>query len=576
MRSTRAVERALVGVAASLVAIVGCARALESPIAAAHPDDDTPRHGGTLHLASFADIATLDPPIASDMFTSSVLRLVYAGLVDFDATGNVVPDLASRIDAIDDGLAYRFTLREGVRFHDGTELSADDVKRSIERALAPTTPSPTAGFYESIEGFEAYTTKGAPHLAGVVVEGRYVVTIRLHEYDAAFLPALAMAALRVTGPSAGDRYSPSWGACGAGPFRVPAGGWERGRTLTLVRNESYFRAGLPYLDAVTWQLSSSTLSEGFEFARGEIDAVRDLTQPDTMRYQADDRWKPFGAREPVHGMEGEAMNTEMPPFDNVEIRRAVAAAIDRDHLVMLKSSNLIPVTKPVPPGLPGYDPHFEGQHYDYDAALSHMKKAGYAFDPATGRGGWPAPIVYDVAKQSLQEITAQSMQQDLAKIGLRVELRMSSLPTLYSITHRRGKSQMSPQGWQMDFPDPSNLLDSLFSSKAINDEDSMNYAFYRSANVDDDLARGRHERDPRERARLYEDAERTICDDAPWAFEFAYRFFQVHQAYVRNLRVHPVWTNDVIEVWLDRDRDRLTRDEAPRARTLFARLGGAL
>jgi ABC-type transport system substrate-binding protein len=343
-----------------------------------------------------------------------------------------------------------------------------------------------------------------------------------------------------------------------------------------VRNESYFRAGLPYLDAVTWQLSSSIVGEGFKFARGEIDAVRDLTQPDTVRYQADERWKPFGARERVHGMQGEAMNTDVPPFDNVEVRRAVAAAIDRDHLVMLKSSNLTPVTKPVPPGLPGYDPRFEGQHYDYAAALEHMKRAGYPFDPATGRGGWPAPIVYDVAKQTLQEFTSQSMQQDLAKIGLRVELRMSSVPTFYAVTHRRGKSQMSPQGWQEDFPDPSDFLDLLFSSKSINDDDSLNYAFYRSAAVDDDLVRARRERDPRERARLYEDAERTICDDAPWAFEYAYRFFQVHQPYVRGLRVHPVWTNDVIDVWLDRDRDRLVRDEGPLVRRLFAGLGGAL
>ena len=119
MRSTRAIERALVALAASLVTLGGCAGALESPIAAAHPGDDTPRHGGTLHLASFTDISTLDPPLASDMFTSSVIRLVYAGLVDFDANGNVVPDLASHIDVIDDGLAYRFALREGVRFHDG-------------------------------------------------------------------------------------------------------------------------------------------------------------------------------------------------------------------------------------------------------------------------------------------------------------------------------------------------------------------------------------------------------------------------------------------------------------------------
>jgi ABC-type transport system substrate-binding protein len=576
MLSARAIERTLVALATSLVVLGGCNAALEAPFAAAHPDDETPRRGGTLHLASIADIATLDPPIASDMFTSSVIRLVYAGLVDFDRNGNVVPDLASRVDEVDDGLAYRFTLRQGVRFHDGAELTASDVKRSIERALSPTTPSPTASFYQSIEGYDAYASKKTPHLEGVEVEGRYLVLIRLHERDSTFLPALAMAALRVTCPSAGESYSPSLSACGAGPFRVMPGGWERGRTLTLVRNESYFRPGLPYLDAVTWQLNASNpASQAFKFSRGEIDVVRDLSQTDTIRYEGDPRWKSFVALEPVHGMQGDSMNTEIPPFDNVEVRRAVAAAIDRDHIVMLKSSNLTAVTKPVPPGMPGYDPHFEGQRYDYAAALAHMKKAGYPFDPATGQGGWPAPIVYDLARPSLQELTAMSMQQDLAKIGLRVQLRISSLPTLYSLTHRRGKSQMSPQGWEEDFPDPSNFLEPLFSSKSIGEEDTLNYAFYRNAAVDDALARARSERDPAARARLYEQTERVICDEAPWAFEFAYRFFQAHQPYVRNLHGHPVWIADVTDVWLDRERDAVARKEAPLLRALSAGLGVA-
>jgi ABC-type transport system substrate-binding protein len=343
-----------------------------------------------------------------------------------------------------------------------------------------------------------------------------------------------------------------------------------------VRNESYFRPGLPYLDAVTWQLNASNpASQAFKFSRGEIDVVRDLSQTDTIRYEGDPRWKSFVALEPAHSMQGDSMNTEIPPFDNVEVRRAVAAAIDRDHIVMLKSSNLTAVTKPVPPGMPGYDPHFEGQRYDYAAALAHMKKAGYPFDPATGQGGWPAPIVYDLARPSLQELTAMSMQQDLAKIGLRVQLRISSLPTLYSLTHRRGKSQMSPQGWEEDFPDPSNFLEPLFSSKSIGEEDTLNYAFYRNAAVDDALARARSERDPAARARLYEQTERVICDEAPWAFEFAYRFFQAHQPYVRNLHGHPVWIADVTDVWLDRERDAVARKEAPLLRALSAGLGVA-
>ena len=472
-------------------------------MAAAHPADETPRRGGTLHLASFADIATLDPPLASDLFTSSVLRLVYAGLVDFDADGHVVPDLAARVDEADEGRTYRFTLRENVRFHDGAELTADG-REALDRARSRAHDAvAVASFYGSIDGLRRPSpARKAPRTSdGVVVEGRYVVTIHLAR------------ARRDVPPGAGDGRAPrdvperrrqvlAVVGCVRRGAISSAARWMGARANADARPQRRATSarGSPTSTAVTLGARSIVHAEGLKFARGELDMVRDLTQPETVRYQADERWKPFGALEKMHGMQGESMNTEIPPFDNVEVRRAVASAIDRDHIVMLKSSNLTALTKPVPRRAPRLRARrAKGQRYDYAAALLHMKKAGYAFDPATGRGGWPAPIVYDVAKQSMQEVTAQSMQQDLAKIGLRVELRMSSLSTLYSITHRRGKSQMSPQGWQEDFPDPSDFLDPLFSSKAINDEDSTNYAFYANAALDALLERARRERRPGER-----------------------------------------------------------------------------
>jgi ABC-type transport system substrate-binding protein len=572
MRWARAFELALVAVAATLVALGGCRGPLEPPIPAAHPDDETPRRGGTMHLATIGDPTSLDPVTVSDSFTGSVIHLLYAGLVDFDAVGNVVPDLAAKIEVADEGRTYLFTLREGVRFHDGTEVSAAEVKRSIERALHPSTPCPYASFFEAIDGFSDFATKKATHLAGVVVLGRSLLAIHLHERDATFLELLALTSLRITCPSAGERYSPSFSPCGAGPFKLPPGGWNRGnKALTLVRNESYFRPGIPYLGAITWELGSAQINEGFKFARGDIDLTTDLTQPDTLRYQADPRWQPFGVYGPSSQIvQGEAMNTEVPPFDNVEVRRAVAAAIDRDHIVLLKPSNLAPQTKPVPE-LPAYNPPGIAQTHDLAAALEHMRKAGYPFDPATGRGGWPLPIPYDTFR-SLSEVTAQSIQQDLAKIGLHLEIRLTSFPTWQAITHRRGKSAMSQQGWHADFPDPFNFLESRFATRSIGDEDGLNYAFYSNPRVDRLLDRAKREEDEGERTRLYAEVERILCDEAPWAFEYSVRFYQVRQPYVRGRATHAVWTTDVLPLWLDRAPELQARRDAPLSRRLFAGL----
>jgi ABC-type transport system substrate-binding protein len=575
MHSTPAVESTLVAVALALVSLGGCSSPLEAPISAAHPNDETPRRGGTLHLATFGDLSTLDPAASADSFSASVIRLIYAGLVDFDASGKVVPDLAAAIEEADDGRTYRFALREGARFQDGTEVTAAEVKRSFERALHPTTPSP-ASYFEGIEGFAPFSEQKAPHLDGIVVEGRYLIAIHLRERDATFLQLLALANLRLTCPSAGERYTPTWAPCGAGPFKLPTGGWERNRTLTLVRNESYFRPGVPYLAAVTWELVSTQIAEGLKFARGDLDLIGDLNHADTVRYQADPRWQLLAAYDPPsHIVQGDAMNTEIPPFDNVEVRRAVAAAIDREHIVLLRASNLTLATKPVPP-LPAYEPPPIGQTHDLASALEHMRKAGYAFDPATGRGGWPAPVSYDTNRQGFSESTGVLVQQDLAKIGIQIALRVSSLGTWTALTHHRGKSAMSPQGWHEDYPDPRNFLEPRFGTKSIGEENGLNYSFYSNPRVDTLLERARRELDAAARTGLYADVERILCDEAPWAFEYSFRFYQVRQPYVRGYRTHAMWTGDVIPIWLDRARERETeeRTEAPLARELLGSLSG--
>jgi peptide/nickel transport system substrate-binding protein len=242
---------------------------------------------------------------------------------------------------------------------------------------------------------------------------------------------------------------------------------------------------------------------------------------------------------------GDAMNVEIPPFDNVEVRRAVAAAIDRESLALLKASNLTPAGRPIPEGLAGYTSPVKGQTYDLAAAREHMKKAGLP-------DGWPAPIPYPAFRQSLPSMAGQVIQQDLAKIGIRLEMRETSYPTFLAITHRRGKAAMSSQGQVEDYPDPSDFLEHVFTRDGIADDNTLNYSFYANGALDDLLLRARRTTDARERTRLYGDAERIVCDDAPWAFEYTYRFFHVHQPYVRNYRVHSVFAEDVGEVWIDR------------------------
>jgi ABC-type transport system substrate-binding protein len=541
---------ALVGALA--VVSSGCRTPLAAPIPAEHGDDARPRRGGTLRLASFADIRGLDPAGPTEGLANQPIHLLFAGLVDFDDRGRVVPDLALRWETVDGGRVYRFVLRAGVQMHDGTELTADDVKRSVERALHRTTPDPNASYFEGIAGYPAYAADAAEHLDGVVVEGRYVVTFHLWEPDATFLSVLAGPTLRPVCRSAGDRYVDTWQPCGAGPFKLAPGGWRRGTSLRLVRHDGYFRSGLPYLDAVEWAFNMQPLTQRFRFEAGELDFLHEMSQADQARFARDPRWRPFGGSDADTTLYGESMNTTMPPFDNVEVRRAVAAAIDREQYRLLKPAYVTPLDQPIPPDIPGYESDLPGQRYDYAAALDHMRRAGLPYDPATGRGGWPKPIDYVVYDQGLLIYTAQLLQQQLAKIGLRIELRLVSWQTFLTLQHRKGGAAMSPGNWAMDYPDPSSFFEPLFTTGSIGPESTDNTAFYSNAHFDELVARARRELDEPRRAALYREAGAILCDEAPWAFTFSYHFFSLRQPYVRGPLLHPVWYVDPTRVWIDR------------------------
>jgi ABC-type transport system substrate-binding protein len=557
MRSIRATPRrdgaVAVGAAVALTFVcLGCRGSLAAPIPAEHGDDAPPRRGGTLHLASFKDIRGLDPAGPTEGLAVQPIHLIFAGLVDFDDRGRVVPDLAERWDISDGGRVYRFVLHPGVLMHDGQELTADDVKRSVERALHRTTPDPNASYFEGIAGYSAYVAGAAEQLDGVVVEGRYIVAIHLTEPDATFLSVLAGPALRPVCRSGGDRYVDTWQPCGAGPFKLMPGAWRRGTSLRLVRHDGYFRPGLPYLDAVEWAFNMQQLTQRFRFEAGELDFLHEISQADQARFARDPRWRPYGGTDADTSLYGESMNTTIPPFDNVEVRRAVAAAIDREHYRLLKPAYVTPLDQPIPPDVPGYASDLPGQRYDYAAALDHMRKAGLPYDPAAGRGGWPEPIDYVVYDQGFPIYTAQLLQQQLAKIGLRIRIRLVSWQTFLTLQRRKGGAAMSPGNWGMDYPDPSSFFEPLFTTRSIGPESSDNTAFYSNPRVDDLVARARRELDEKQRLALYRQASAILCDEAPWAFTFSYHFVSERQPYVRGPLVHPVWYVDPTRVWIDR------------------------
>jgi ABC-type transport system substrate-binding protein len=567
MRSIRASSsRLAVGLVLALglgLGTTGCSKELPAPIPTAHPGDPLPRHGGMLTSATFGEIRALDPANMGDGLVPQILQSLFAGLIDYDLDGKIVPDLADHWTVSEDGKTFRFVLREGVRFHDGDEVTADDVKRSVERALHPSAPNPFSSYFASLAGYGRFVAKKSDHLDGVIVNGRYVVTFQLDKPDSSFLPVLAMHPMRPVCKSGGDRYSDTWLPCGAGPFKLLPGGWDRGREITVVRHEGYFRPGLPYLDAVRMVFHANLTSQRFKFATGEQDLLRDFLAPEILKFQADPRWKPYGEYELDKQVAGVSMNTEMAPFDNIELRRAVASALDRDQLILIRASNLRPAHVPVPPAVDGYDPTLAGQQFDLAAALEHMRRAGYPYDPVTRTGGYPKPIPYLTYAQSLDEYMVQVTMQQLARIGITLDVRIVNYSTFLALRGRRHETVVGPAMWAQDYPEAGSFLEPLFHSRSINDEDSNNSAFYANPRVDELIDRARRDLDPERRKKIYREAQEIICDEAPWAFTHYYRFYAQWHPYVHDYKPHPMWTTDPTRTWIDRTAGRIA------ARSIF-------
>ncbi len=553
---------------ASLV-LAGCTSELRGPLG--ERDATTPVRGGTLRMASFTDVRSLDAAVAFDEVSHALEGLVYATLVTLSPAGEIEPELVERWTVDEARTRYVFTLRTGVMMQDGHPLGADDVKRSIERALSPDTPCPVASFYERIAGFGEYTSRKRDTLSGLEVLGDHQFAITLTEPDATLLAVLSLPIVAPVCQTAGRAFDRDFSlhACGAGPFRLER--WEPGRQVVFRRFESYFRPGLPYLDRIEWALAVPQFTQRFRFEAGEQDFLHDFTHADLSRYLSSPAWERRGVWDPAKAVHSFFMNTTMPPFDDVRLRRAVSFAIDREQIARLRPGETSPMSRLIPPAVPGHDPT-PGQRFDLERAREEMKQAGYPFDPATGRGGYPEEIAFSCVGDSFEQQAAEVYQQQLARIGIRIRVKTRAWSAYLAETSRRGTSQMGSDGWAMDFPDPSDFFEPILSTRAISEEDSQNRAFWSNREFDALLGDARREPDFGARMRLYRRAEQLVFDEAPWVIVYTKRWFNLHHRYVGGFTVNPSRTQDVGRVWLDAAMRARARDR--RAALPFSR--GAL
>lgn len=258
---------------------------------------------------------TLDPTSdATAAIDGIVTHNVLESLTTVNEAGEVFPDLAESWTISDDGLTYVFTLRQGVKYHDGTDFDAEDVKFSYDRAMAEDSENPTKDIFKPI--------------AAVEITGPHEITMRLNNKDAFFLFNIARGDASIVAPESVDANKTA--PIGTGPYRFD--GWTRGDRLTLVKNPDHRDADKVAMDKVTFRFISDPAAASAALLAGELDAFPGFPAPEMLpQFEADPRFVVV-----VGSTEGEvilAMNNAKPPFDNLQVRRAISHAIDRGAII---------------------------------------------------------------------------------------------------------------------------------------------------------------------------------------------------------------------------------------------------
>ncbi|WP_378945196.1 ABC transporter substrate-binding protein [Paracoccus sp. R86501] len=468
--------------------------------------------GGMITITYKDDVATLDPAIGYDWQNWSMIKSLFDGLMDYvPGTTELRPGLAESYDVSDDGTVFTFTLRKGVTFHNGREMTAEDVKYSLDRVTNPATQSPGAGFFASIKGFDAISTGEAEDLTGVEVVDLQTIRITLSRPDATFLHVMALNFASVVPKEAVDEFGADFGKhpVGTGAFKL--GDWTIGQRLVFEKNAEYWRDGVPYLDGITFEVGQEPIVALLRLQQGEVDVPGDGIPPAKFQEVMAD---PDQAARVVEGGQLHTgyitLNVGQEPFDKLPVREAVNMAINKDRIIQIINGRAVAANQPLPPSMPGYSQGFDGFAYDVEAAKAKLAEAGL-------EDGFTTQLY--VMNTDPNPRIAQAIQQDLKTIGVDVEIRSLAQANVIE-AGGGGEAPMIWSGgmaWIADFPDPSNFYGPILGCAGAGGG-GWNWSKFCDEGIDAMATDADSFTDPADPARLelWSQVYQQVMAEAPW------------------------------------------------------------
>lgn len=485
----------------------------------------SPQRGGKLRLGDNADITTFQPYSTSTNWDIWTMLLVYDQLTRPTVDGlNVEPSLAKSWDISSDGKTYTFHLRQGVKFHDGSELTADDVKFCVEQSVVAKN-SQWAFILDAFKGMD--------------VVDKYTVRAHLKRPHAPFLSDMALFATSVYPKSAAAKMgSKLWqNPIGTGPFKFVS--WTRGSELVLARNPNFWRKdGQPYVDEYHRMVVVDDNARVLQVQSGELDIclfpplsqVKGLQGNPQLKIHVDNFMDSYFL----------TMNITKAPFTNKLVRQALNYATDKQAIIEKVNFGF---GKPSGQALPlmfGNDPSIKPYPYDPNKAKQLLKQAGYA------KGISFTMLLSSGATKQLETL----IQQQWAELGIHMSIQTMDPNILNKqVENPPYNYQITSSYMTSDIIDPDELVS--FAMAGDGGTEAI-WTLYNNKTVNNLAAQGAASQDRAQRQKIYAQLSRIHHDDAPMVFLYNVPSVTLASAAVQGFKVLPTGNFRLEEVWLQK------------------------
>jgi len=488
---------------------------------------------------------TIDPALLVDLTGMRIISNCFEGLVRIDAENKIHSGVAKSWEISDDKKIYTFHLRDA-KWSDGSPIKASDFIYAWKRALSPETASEYAYQLYYIKNGEEYNRGKITDFELVGIKSLDDKTIRI-ELNAPTNYFLELTAFATYMPLKEDTVSvnPDWALSpknyiGNGPFKLVE--WEHNNKMRFVKNENYWDSNRVQLKELVFTMIEDESSELTAFELGEIDITLNVPLPDVERLKAEGKLKVY----PHIGTYYVCFNTQKPPFNDKNVRKAFTYAIDRKKIVnkVMKRGEKVALAW-VPYGIKDADGILEFREFGEDLfpdnnvveAQKCLSDAGY------GVGLTFPEVTYIYNTNESHKILAETFQEMWRKnLGVQVKL-INQEWKVFIKTRQEGDFQICRDGWTGDYLDPMTFMDVFVTGSGNND------AHWSNKEYDDLIRKAKMSSDQKERMELMHKAEKLLIEEMPICPIYFYVDAFCMKDNVKKLGVSPLGLVDFSEAY---------------------------